>query len=66
MNDPIESLGARRLAQAARKAREIGANPQVALLFHWPELGRQAHVYGYLREEQELDIGLRLVISELG
>lgn len=29
-----------------RKAREIEANPNVALLFFWPELGRQAHVVG--------------------
>ncbi len=29
-----------------RKAREIEANPQVALLFHWPALGRQVHVVG--------------------
>jgi pyridoxamine 5'-phosphate oxidase len=29
-----------------RKAREIEANPQVALLFHWPALGRQAHITG--------------------
>jgi pyridoxamine 5'-phosphate oxidase len=29
-----------------RKARDIEANPHVALLFHWPELGRQAHVAG--------------------
>lgn len=29
-----------------RKAREIEANPRVALLFHWPSLGRQAHVSG--------------------
>lgn len=29
-----------------RKAREIEANPSVALLFHWPALGRQAHVAG--------------------
>lgn len=29
-----------------RKAQEIEANPQVALLFHWPELGRQVHVTG--------------------
>jgi pyridoxamine 5'-phosphate oxidase len=29
-----------------RKAREIEANPQVALLFHWPALGRQAHLTG--------------------
>src|SRR4249919_3322682 len=29
-----------------RKARDIEANPNVALLFHWPSLGRQAHVMG--------------------
>ena len=29
-----------------RKAREIEANPQVSLLFHWPALGRQVHVTG--------------------
>lgn len=29
-----------------RKAKEIEANPHVALLFHWPALGRQAHVTG--------------------
>lgn len=29
-----------------RKAREIEVNPHVALLFFWPELGRQAHVAG--------------------
>lgn len=29
-----------------RKAREIEANPHVALLFFWPELGRQVHVAG--------------------
>jgi pyridoxamine 5'-phosphate oxidase len=29
-----------------RKAREVEANPEVALLFHWPALGRQVHVTG--------------------
>ncbi len=29
-----------------RKAREIEANAQVALLFHWPALGRQVHITG--------------------
>ncbi len=29
-----------------RKAREIAANPRVALLFHWPTVGRQVHVAG--------------------
>lgn len=32
-----------------RKAREIEANPQVALLFYWPALGRQVHVAGEAR-----------------
>jgi len=27
-----------------RKAREVAENPHVALLFHWPALGRQLHV----------------------
>jgi pyridoxamine 5'-phosphate oxidase len=29
-----------------RKARELARNPHVALLFHWPALGRQVHVAG--------------------
>jgi len=29
-----------------RKAREIEANPRVALLFYWPTVGRQVHVTG--------------------
>jgi pyridoxamine-phosphate oxidase len=29
-----------------RKARELEHNPHVALLFHWPSLGRQVHVAG--------------------
>jgi len=29
-----------------RKAKEIEANPHVALLFHWPTFGRQVHVMG--------------------
>jgi pyridoxamine 5'-phosphate oxidase len=29
-----------------RKAKEIEANPHVALLFQWPALGRQAHITG--------------------
>jgi pyridoxamine 5'-phosphate oxidase len=29
-----------------RKAREIEANPQVALLFYWPTIGRQIHITG--------------------
>ncbi len=29
-----------------RKVREVTANPHVALLFHWPTIGRQVHVTG--------------------
>jgi pyridoxamine 5'-phosphate oxidase len=38
-----------------RKARELQGNPHVALLFHWPSIGRQAHVAGRaLVAEREL------------
>jgi pyridoxamine-phosphate oxidase len=52
-----------------RKARELQRNPHVALLFHWPSLGRQVHVAGEasvaeraLAEElfDERDIGHRV------
>jgi len=42
-----------------RKAREIEANPHVALLFQWPALGRQAHVVG------EAEIAERELSEEL-
>jgi pyridoxamine 5'-phosphate oxidase len=39
-----------------RKAREMDADPRVALLFHWPSLGRQAHVTGRaVRADRGLD-----------
>jgi pyridoxamine 5'-phosphate oxidase len=32
----------------SRKGRELGANPQAALLFHWRPLGRQVRVEGWI------------------
>lgn len=60
-----------------RKASEIEANPQVALLFHWPELGRQVHVTGEaalaeralaeeLFAERDLAHQLQTVVSRQG
>jgi pyridoxamine 5'-phosphate oxidase len=31
---------------SSRKGEEIGQNPRAALLFHWPEIGRQVRVEG--------------------
>ncbi|MET0559850.1 MAG: pyridoxal 5'-phosphate synthase [Solirubrobacterales bacterium] len=42
-----------------RKAREIEANPRVSLLFHWPSLGRQAHLAG------EAELAERALAEEL-
>jgi pyridoxamine 5'-phosphate oxidase len=60
-----------------RKARELEANPHVALLFHWPALGRQVHIMGeagqaerFLAEElfDERDVAHRFqtVVSRQG
>ncbi len=60
-----------------RKAREIEANPQVALLFHWPALGRQVHVTGEahlaeralaeeLFDERDLLHRLQTIVSRQG
>jgi pyridoxamine 5'-phosphate oxidase len=42
-----------------RKARELEVNPRVSLLFHWPALGRQAHVAG------EAELAERALAEEL-
>jgi pyridoxamine 5'-phosphate oxidase len=60
-----------------RKARELEANPQVALLFHWPSLGRQVHITGEaalagrelaeeLFAERDLAHQLQTVVSRQG
>ena len=42
-----------------RKAREIEANPNVALLFYWPSIGRQVHIAGgAIVAERELAVEL--------
>lgn len=42
-----------------RKANEIGANPNVALLLYWPTVGRQVHVTGRASvAERELAVEL--------
>jgi pyridoxamine 5'-phosphate oxidase len=60
-----------------RKAREIEANPHVALLFYWPTLGRQVHVGGHaavaerelaeeLFDERELSHRVQTLVSRQG
>jgi pyridoxamine 5'-phosphate oxidase len=41
------------------KARDLEANPHVAIVFHWPELGRQAQIAG------TVTIGSRALAEEL-
>ena len=54
---------------SSRKAEELEANPQAALLFHWPELGRQVRVEGAVervtREETEAYARSRARASQL-
>jgi pyridoxamine 5'-phosphate oxidase len=60
-----------------RKGRDLEANPNVALLFHWPSLGRQAHLMGEaelagrdlaeeLFSERDLFHQLQTVVSRQG
>lgn len=60
-----------------RKARELESNPHVALLFHWPTLGRQVHVSGVaelaeralsqeLFAERDVSHQLQTVVSRQG
>ena len=60
-----------------RKAQEVEANPNVALLFHWPGMGRQAHLTGTashaerslaeeLFDERDLLHQLQTVVSRQG
>lgn len=53
----------------SRKARELLANPRAALLFYWPELGRQVRVEGSVaqvsREETERYVRSRPRLSQI-
>jgi pyridoxamine 5'-phosphate oxidase len=60
-----------------RKAHEVASNPHVALLFHWPTVGRQVHVTGEARlaeralavelfSKRELSHRLQTVVSRQG
>ncbi|MFZ2051824.1 MAG: pyridoxal 5'-phosphate synthase [Solirubrobacteraceae bacterium] len=60
-----------------RKAKELQQNPNVALLFHWPTLGRQVHVIGQamvaeralaleLFDERDLPNQLQTIVSRQG
>ncbi|GGD59627.1 pyridoxine/pyridoxamine 5'-phosphate oxidase [Croceicoccus mobilis] len=56
--------------QASRKASEIAANPQAALLFHWKSLRRQIRIEGQLEpvstEEADKYFASRARDSQLG
>jgi pyridoxamine 5'-phosphate oxidase len=53
----------------SRKARELAANPLAALLFHWPQFGRQVRVEGAVtqvsREETERYVRSRPRASQI-
>jgi pyridoxamine 5'-phosphate oxidase len=60
-----------------RKAVELEGNPNVALLFHWPSLGRQVHITGHaalagrglareLFAERQLSNQLQTLVSRQG
>jgi pyridoxamine 5'-phosphate oxidase len=53
----------------SRKAEELEANPRAALLFHWPELGRQVRIEGAVervhRDETEAYARSRSRASQL-
>ena len=55
---------------AGRKAGDLEANPQAALLWHWPEVGRQVRVEGRAerlpRDEVEAYFAVRPRGSQLG
>jgi pyridoxamine 5'-phosphate oxidase len=40
---------------ASRKAGELERNPRAALLFHWPELGRQVRVEGRVQRAERTE-----------
>ena len=45
---------------ASRKGDELEANPRAALLFHWPEVGRQVRIEGSVsRVDRSGDRGVR-------
>ena len=54
----------------SRKGRELEANPQAALLFHWPPLGRQVRVEGRVErvsaEESDAYFATRPRAAQLG
>jgi pyridoxamine 5'-phosphate oxidase len=54
---------------ASRKAEELESNPRAALLYHWPELGRQVRIEGPVtrvdRDETEVYARTRSRASQL-